>query len=74
MFEITQSSAAMSVTNQFIRKIKTEFAIDWSTVVWQDLLKPLYSALGAQIYIQYTSRNDAKGVPRDIPAQALFWK
>jgi hypothetical protein len=74
MFDVTQSSSSNVVMLQFIKDIQKAFAIDWPSVSWDDLTKPLHSALGARLYIQYQSRNDAKGIPRDISEQAKFWQ
>jgi uncharacterized protein YegL len=43
-------------------------------VTWNDLTKPLHSALGARLYLIYQSRNDANSIPRDIPGQGIFWE
>lgn len=74
MFAVTQSSSSNVVMLQYIKDIQKAFGIDWPSVSWQDLTKPLHSALGARLYIQYQSRSDAKGIPRNISDQAVFWQ
>ena len=36
----------------FHTKILNSFKIDWKIVQWVDLLKPMYSGLGARLYLQ----------------------
>ena len=74
MFQLTQDSAALSVLLLQIKDIQKAFGIDWPSVKWTDLTKPLYSALGARLYIQYSSRNEKNGIPRAVNDQATFWK
>ena len=74
MFQLTQDSAVRSVLLQQIKDIQKAFGIDWPSVKWTDLTKPLYSALGARLYIQYSSRNEKNGIPRAVNDQATFWK
>jgi len=73
MLQTTQASSANVVLLEYIKGIQASFGIDWPSVTWEDLRKPLYSALGARMYILYNSRNDPNGIPRDIEGQATFW-
>lgn len=52
MFKVTQSSAFMSAMASYISEVKDQLLVDWQTVSWSDLRKPLHSALGARFYIQ----------------------
>jgi hypothetical protein len=74
MFDVTQSPSFKIVMLQYIKDIQAAFSIDWPSVSWSDLTKPLYSALGARLYIQYQSRSEANGIPRNVADQAKFWK
>jgi hypothetical protein len=73
MFDVTKSSASNAVLLQYIKNIQSSFGIDWPSVSWSDLTKPLYSALGARLYLLYTSRSTS-GIPRTISDQATYWK
>jgi len=74
-FEKTQSTISTVVLQPYIHNIKTSFGIDWATVEWKDLTRPLYSALAARLYVQYrlaAARLDE--IPRDVDEQAKFWQ
>jgi len=73
MFLVTQNSSTQSVLSQSIINIQLAFGIYWPAVKWEDLLKPLYSALAARLYLQYSGRNIPSGIPRAIPEQANYW-
>ncbi|OWF42441.1 Cartilage matrix protein [Mizuhopecten yessoensis] len=51
--------------------ILSEFEIDWSSVQWTDLLKPLYSGLAASLYLKLRGADPAPG---DLTGQASLWK
>ena len=53
------------------QQIQFHFGINWLTVQWRELRKPLYSALAARlvIYIAPSSIPSAD----DLPGQAQFW-
>ena len=72
MFTVTQSPSAINRLSQEIDEIKQNFSIAWQTVTWQDLTKPLYSALAARLYLQFKNPNTV--IPRSIDLQATFWK
>jgi len=73
MFDTTQLSSVLSFIANNTRVIREKFGIDWSTVRWEELTKPLHSAIGARLYLQYVSRNKAGGIPRAIDEQGQFW-
>lgn len=50
-FNLTKSAA----TEDLLDLIDTSFEIDWKSVEWDDLRKPLYSALAARIYLHVES-------------------
>jgi len=74
MFEKTQQTLTGFVLLTYIKDIQTNFGIDWPSVEWKDLRKPLYSALGARLYVLYNSRNDSDDIPQSIENQAAFWR
>lgn len=69
-FTMTQTSKVLG--NQR-RGIQGNFSIDWSSVTWSDLRKPLYSGIAAALYLQYVERMYATTIPTSINAQAKFW-
>ena len=50
---INEASFNATKTSELVasQAIQQSFQIDWSLVVWEDLRKPLYSALAARIYL-----------------------
>ncbi|KAK2157276.1 hypothetical protein LSH36_194g05095 [Paralvinella palmiformis] len=73
-FDTTKSTSAEHELYPYIEEIHSKLSIDWQIVTWQDCRRPLVSALAARLYIQYTSRDNNNGIPRDISSQADFWK
>ena len=71
-FEDTQNVASHRKLKEHFKKLYTDFGIDWSTVKYEDLRKPLYSAIAARL--KYLN------VPSPIPPswqltrQAEYWK
>jgi hypothetical protein len=52
------------------QKIQAEFSIDWPSITWQDLEKPLYSGLAFRILVE----TFGAPVPDTIALQADYWK
>lgn len=54
-----------------LQQIQFHFGIDWMTVQWRELRKPLYSALAARLVVYIAPRS----IPSadDLPDQAQFW-
>ena len=52
--------------------VSSAFDITWNNTFpsFEDLNKPLYSALAVMLYIQVRSRT----IPNDIPGQADLWQ
>lgn len=46
---------SLSITNDQRNGILSFFGIDWSSVIWSDLRKPLYSSLAARLFISQLS-------------------
>ena len=71
LFDATQNTGPNSSLANLHQQIQSTFSIQWSSVQWSDLRKPLYSALAARLYF-YT-------VPASIPisstiqSQATYW-
>lgn len=81
-FQLTQSSA---LVQQYLVPIRNAFNIDWTTVTWSDLRKPLYSGLAAMLTLVRASANvphpsagntRATGnmFPRTSELQAMFYQ
>ena len=75
MFDALKSNEATSFLRaNFTTAIQRTFGISWDVVRWEDLTKPLYSALAARLYISFQSRQSSIGIPRSLDDQAKFWK
>ena len=53
--------------------IRREFGIDWTTVTWSDLRKPLYSGLAAVLYLMQRMGSNSTSIPSSIEGQESFW-
>ena len=71
LFDETQNTASYSSLSTLHQSIETEFSIDWSSVVWNDLRKPLYSALAARLYL--TTVSASIPISSSIDSQATYW-
>ncbi|XP_013404302.1 von Willebrand factor A domain-containing protein 2 [Lingula anatina] len=69
-FESTQDTSSHPGLTSKFEAIRTKFNIDWTTVSWSDLQKPLYSGLAARLFLS----NINQVIPRDISGQATYWK
>ena len=71
-FEDTQNVASHAKLKEHFKKINADFGIDWSTVKYEDLRKPLYSAIAARL--KYL--NIASSIPPSwqLTRQAKYWK
>jgi len=74
MFETTHSLLANLKQMKYLEDIQEAFGIDWTSVEWKDLRKPLYSALGARLFVALKSSTDSVSVPRAIDDQARLWR
>lgn len=70
--EILQYRSYSYILANYMNQITAEFNIDWSTITWEDMNKPLHSALLARLYLVYKGDSDAN-LPRDIDGQAAYW-
>ncbi|RUS87547.1 hypothetical protein EGW08_004723, partial [Elysia chlorotica] len=75
IWQINQTEFALSKTSGDISKywgpIKSAFGIDWATVQWSDLRRPLYSGIAAMLTLLRVSGGN---VPRALERQAAFWQ
>ena len=74
MFEKTQRILAGYILIKYMMDIKKNFGIDWPSVEWKDLRKPLYSAIGARLHLLYESRMKNGNIPLSVDDQAKFWQ
>ena len=76
MFESTKPLPSNPRLLRYLTDIKENFDIDWQSVEWKDLCKPLYSALGARLFVAFKCANDSDdgSVPRSIEDQAAIWR
>lgn len=71
LFDRTQNTASYSSLTSLHQSINTKFSIDWSSVVWNDLRKPLYSALAARLYL--TTITTSIPLSTNVQSQATYW-
>ena len=67
----TQNTAANQRLRGRFTAIRERFQIDWPSVTWRDLRRPLYSAIAARLVLFIAPAS----IPQasDIVAQAEFW-
>ena len=70
-FVETQNVAGNSSLHSYVEAISTEFGINWTSAQWVDLRKPLYSAIGASLFLTFIPAT----IPlvTDISGQASYW-
>jgi receptor-type tyrosine-protein phosphatase Q len=71
LFNTTQDTATFPALITLHQQIQTNFFIEWSSVQWSDLRRPLYSALAARLYFYTVS--DAIPLSSSIQSQATYW-
>ena len=72
MYEETKTSTAGYLLLEYYKGINHHFGIDWMSTTWEDLRMPLYSGLGARLYIQLSAKDTE--IPRPIEEQGTFWE
>jgi hypothetical protein len=72
MFDVVKSEAKS--LRVYLGKIKQVFGIDFSTCTWEELRRPLYSSLGAKLFIILQMKNGAGKIPENEKEQAEFWQ
>ena len=71
----TQDFASFVILQTKINSIQQQLGINWQTVTWSDLRKPLYSGLAAILYccvIENGANNTP--IPQTVTGQATYWK
>ena len=69
--KFTQTKGSNSQLTAPVNGISTNFGITWSTTVWNDLRKPLYSALAARLYMLLISTSIP--LANNVNGQASYW-
>ena len=71
-FQDTQDTNSHPGLVSKFEEIQSKFGIDWPSVQWEDLRKPLYSGLAARLKLS----NVAASIPfaSDVAGQASYWK
>ena len=71
VFNSTKNIIAYSQLRGKHDEIMRIFGIDWvNDITWQDLVKPLYSAIAAQLYLC----NNPAPIPTNLQEQADYWE
>ena len=71
IFNETKNTASYSILTSLHQSIQSNFSIQWSSVEWNDLRKPLYSALSARLYFYTVSASIP--ISSNIQSQATYW-
>ena len=71
-FEETQKISIHPGLKTHFEKIKNEFGIDWPTVKYEDLRKPLYSGLAARLKLLTVKSSIPPS--KQFLRQAIYWK
>ena len=71
-FTDTKDVAAHPGLTRKFESIHSRLGIDWTSVEWSDLRKPLYSAIASRLFVS----NVPEPIPNsaDIDGQARYWK
>ena len=71
IFQLTETQFTQTRRNSsYFSQIRSNFGIDWNATTYQDLQKPLYSALAAWM----TILRHRTSIPRDVDGQAHLWQ
>ena len=74
-FNQTTADASLGVKRTDIATAFPEVG-DWGETAWEDLSKPLWSALAARLVLFLAENSSTEGIPgaSDIESQAQFWR
>ena len=72
LFQDTQDASSNPSLSSLFQQIDSFFGINWSTVLWNDLRKPLFSALAARIYLNIVP--EAIPLAINIQSQGEYWQ
>jgi len=67
------SSTKSALTAALRDDIRGKFGIDWTQTQYQDLMKPLYSAIAAMLKITKYYRAGNRNIPQSVDDQASYW-
>ena len=71
LFRETQNTTQNSSLVNLYQSIQNEFSIQWSSVQWTDLRKPLFSALASRLYL--TAVSVTIPISSEVESQATYW-
>ncbi|XP_046562101.1 von Willebrand factor A domain-containing protein 1-like [Haliotis rubra] len=79
IWQVSSSMLAQTQGNQpelqpLYTIIQNALNINWRTVQWSDLRKPLYSGLAAALYLTLQTSHPGVTIPLKVEEQAVFWK
>ena len=69
-FEDTKDTASHPGLIKKYERIEMETGINWPTVEYEDLRKPIHSAIGARLLVS----NNPEPIPANVEDQADYWK
>ena len=72
LLEATQNTTQYQGLIDLHQNINSSFSIQWSSVQWSDLRRPLYSALAARLYTYTVS--EPIPISSEIESQAVYWR
>ena len=71
IFNVTRDTATHTRLEDLYSEILPVFGVDWALTSWDDLLKPLFSALAVSLYL--TTINEAIPAIGDLEGQGQYW-
>ena len=80
IWNVDSASFDRTITDEALVEKRAEVATafpevgDWRKVVWEDLSRPLWSALAARLVIFLAENSTEIPAASDVPGQALFWR
>lgn len=69
-FDATKDVTSHPRLKQHYKKIKDQWGIDWNKVTYDDMYKPLHSAIGARLRLL----NVPSAIPKTREGRAQYWK
>ena len=69
-FKDTQDVASHNKLTERFKQIQNAAGINWQSVTWEDLRKPIYSGIAARLFLL----NNPTVIPTTVRGQAQYWK
>ena len=69
-FKDTQDVASHNKLTERFKQIQNAAGINWQSVTWEDLRKPIYSGIAARLFLL----NNPTVIPTTVRGQARYWK